>query len=85
MVFDLMELKLQRVKNGYTQKDMGKLLEISPSTYNKKENGETKISIEEFANIIDIFGLKDANIFFKQSVDKKQQRKEKYNERITNF
>lgn len=68
-----MELKLQRIRRNYTQRDMANLLGISASTYSKKEMGEIKISVEEFANIVNIFELEDASIFFKNNVDKKQQ------------
>lgn len=74
MEFDLMELKLQRIKRSYTQKDMANLLGISASTYNKKETGDIKISVEEFAKIANIFGMHDMSIFFKPNVDKKQQK-----------
>lgn len=73
--FDLNELKVARVRQGMTQKDMGKALGISTPSYSKKEAGIIKIGVDEFAKIAKILKIEDISIFFKNSVDKKQQNK----------
>lgn len=71
--FNLNELKVARVRRNYTQADMGKALNMPLTSYCKRESGVTKISVEEFAKIVDILDIKDVSIFFTDSVDKKQQ------------
>lgn len=73
--FDLNELKVARVRQGMTQKDMGKALGISTPSYSKKEAGIIKIGVDEFAKIAKILKIEDISIFFKNSDDKKQQNK----------
>lgn len=63
--FDLKELKYQRQRNNLTQKEMGETLGISASTYNQKENGIVKITVEELNIISKKLNITDINIFFK--------------------
>lgn len=63
--FDLKELKYQRQRNNLTQKEMGETLGISASTYNQKENGLVKITVEELNAISEKLNITDINIFFK--------------------
>lgn len=72
--FDLTELKVARIRQGLTQKDMGKALGISTPSYSKKEAGLIKIGVDEFAEIAKILKIDDISIFFKNDVDKKQQK-----------
>lgn len=71
--FNLNELKAQRARMGFTQQDVSKALGISAPTYSKKEAGLIKIGVDEFAKIAKILKIDDISIFFKNSVDKKQQ------------
>lgn len=72
--FDLTELKVARIRQGLTQKDMGKALGISTPSYSKKEAGLIKIGVDEFAEIAKILKIDDISIFFKNDVDKKQHK-----------
>lgn len=72
--FDLNELKVARVRQGLTQRDMGKVLGISAPSYSKKEAGIIKIGVDEFAKIAEILKIEDISIFFKEGVDKRQQK-----------
>ena len=63
--FDLKELKYQRQRNNLTQKEMGETLGISASTYNQKENGLVKITVEELNAITEKLNITDINISFK--------------------
>lgn len=73
MEFDLMELKAQRIRSDKTQAEVANYLGIRPVTYTKKENGNIKITMEEFEKICNFLKVKDITIFFKNSVDKKLQ------------
>ncbi len=74
--FDLNELKVARIRQGLTQKQMGQALGISTPSYSKKEAGIIKIGVDEFAKIAKILKIDDISIFFKTNVDKKQQNKQ---------
>lgn len=57
-------LKEWRVEKGFTQEYMAKELEMSVGNYNKKENGELKISLIEAKAISDLFDSDIESIFF---------------------
>jgi len=63
-MINLKRLKGLRVENGYTQKDMADLLELSVMGYRLKENGENPINLEEAAKIADILKKPVEHIFF---------------------
>lgn len=69
MIFiNSLELKSQRVKRGFTQKDVAKKLSLTTSTYTKKENGKNPFTLEEIKTIKCIFSLENEqliNIFLK--------------------
>lgn len=52
-----LELKAERVRNGLTQMDVAKKLNISISMYNAKENGKMRFSGEEMSKLIDVLKL----------------------------
>lgn len=61
--FDLRRLKAERIANGLTQEDMAKGLGYeSKSTYSKKENGRSKIGIDEFTKMINVLGYDKSQI-----------------------
>lgn len=66
-----MHIKLKKLREqfGYTQQEMAKKLGYnSKSTYNQKEKGIRKITIEEAHEISKIFNKSIEEIFFKSEV-----------------
>lgn len=64
------ELKSLRVKHGLSQEDTAKLLGIAVATYNRKENGNRKFSIDEAGKLAEIFNTTVEEIFFTDRVTK---------------
>lgn len=58
------KLKYIRQQNNIKQKQMAKLLGISPSNYLKKESGIVKFSLIEAKKIADYFNMPIEEIFF---------------------
>lgn len=56
-------LRELRNKYGLKQKDMAKLIGISVSSYNYKENGLSDFTLSEIKKIIEIFNESFENIF----------------------
>lgn len=71
MTFNLIQLKLERVKRNLKQADVAKAIGIATSTYSKKEKGIISITVEELQQLCDFYGESPEN-FFVISVDKKQ-------------
>lgn len=62
-----LELKAARVRLGYKQKDVARILEISETAFRHKENGRVGISDEEKIKLSELYGfdLQKANdVFF---------------------
>lgn len=55
-------LKSERVKNGLTQKQISKLLDIDSTSYSKKENGIIEFRTSEINVIRKIFKLSPIQI-----------------------
>lgn len=55
-------LKEIRKRNNYNQKEIGEMLEISQSSYNKKENGINPFTIDEIKILKDILHLSNQQI-----------------------
>lgn len=65
-------LKSERVKNGLTQKQISKLLEIDATSYSKKENGIVEFKTSEINLIRKIFKLspeETIKIFFDDKLE----------------
>ncbi len=56
------QLKILRKQANYSQKYIGEKLDISQSTYNKKENGVIPFSLTEIKKIKNILKLNDGQI-----------------------
>lgn len=65
-----LELKSLRVKHGLSQEETAKLLGITTATYNRKENGSRKFSVDEAGKLADIFNATVEEIFFTNEVTK---------------
>ncbi len=65
------ELKSLRIKMGFTQKVIAKKLEMSESSYNKRENGLIPFSLDEIKKLKIILKLDNEDIiriFFAEEV-----------------
>lgn len=63
-------LKALRIKNQLKQQDVAKLLGISETTYNRKENGVNEFTISEAIQLGNIFNISPGEIFFADFVTK---------------
>ncbi len=52
-----------RQENGYRQEDMAEILDISLSSYARKENGKTQFLMREIAILVKLFDKPFAYIF----------------------
>ena len=65
------KLKSLRVEQNMTQEDISKILGIHEATYNRKEQGLNRFSLDEAKVISDLFSLPIEDIFFKTTVQLK--------------
>jgi transcriptional regulator with XRE-family HTH domain len=74
--FDLQRLRFERLSRRVSQEEMAKALGVTRPTYYKKESGQIKISVDEFATILDTLGIphQEAGNFFKRFVPKREQK-----------
>lgn len=56
-------LKQKREEKGYTIEDLAKVIEKSPPTYFKKENGDVKFTVSEALKLADFLDEKVEVIF----------------------
>jgi transcriptional regulator with XRE-family HTH domain len=59
-------IRAERVRCGYTQREMAQKLGLSVTGYNHKENGKRQFSLEEFVLICRILGV-DPDYLIKDS------------------
>jgi|LGOV01.1.fsa_nt_gb DNA-binding XRE family transcriptional regulator len=59
------KLKALRVEYDYTQEEIGKLLSIHEATYNRKELGLNKFSLDEALSLSELFNLPVETVFFR--------------------
>lgn len=57
MRFNLQRLRYERLSRKVPQDAIASALNINRSSYHKKENGKIKISVEEFAVILDVLKI----------------------------
>lgn len=63
-------LKALRVEKQFKQQDVAKMLGISETTYNRKENGINDFTIKEAIKLGEIFSIYPGEIFFNNKVTK---------------
>jgi putative transcriptional regulator len=63
------KLKAYRMLHALKQEEVAKHLGMSLSTYNCKENGSRKFTVDEAKKVCDYFGVSIEEIFFNQSVN----------------
>jgi len=75
MRFNLQKLRYERLSRNISQEKVASALNISRSSYHKKENGKIKISVEEFGVILDTLGIPETEIinFFTINVPEREQ------------
>lgn len=64
------KLKALRVEHNLKQTDLAKVLQISDTTYNRKENGITGFTETEIQIICETFKKEPTDIFFNSDVTK---------------
>lgn len=75
MNFNLQKLRYERLSRKITQEHMAQALGITRGTYHKKENGNIKISVEEFSIILKTLGIpyEEVGNFFTYNVPEREQ------------
>ena len=75
MRFNLQRLKFERLSRNVTQEEVAKVLNITRGSYHKKETGKLKLSVEEFALVLDRLGIpeKEASNFFVSNVPERER------------
>lgn len=66
------ELKSLRVKHNVTQKQIAKILKITPESYSNKETGKFNFTLEEALKISSLFGLPIEDIFKEKIIEIKE-------------
>lgn len=75
MKFDLEKLRFERISRKITQEKVASALGIHRSSYHKKEHGNNKMSVEEFATVLNVLGIPHSEIssFFTKNVADREQ------------
>ena len=65
---ELRELKAKRILNGLTQEQLAKKIGINTKSYNMKENGKIRFSLDEAAKVSEVLklSLNEVNNIFLQ-------------------
>ena len=65
---ELRELKAKRILNGLTQEQSAKKIGINTKSYNMKENGKIRFSLDEAAKVSEVLklSLNEVNNIFLQ-------------------
>lgn len=70
------KLKEIRIQKGYSIEEMADVIDKSPCTYFKKENGDVKFSVNEAIAISKFLHKKVEEIFFKEQLSDNEKIKE---------
>lgn len=75
MKFNLQKLRYERMSRKISQVEMAEALNVSRSSYAKRESGDVKISVDEFTIIINKLGIpeKEAINFFAFNVPERER------------
>jgi transcriptional regulator with XRE-family HTH domain len=73
--FNLQKLRYERLSRQVSQEEIASALNISRSYYHKKETGKAKMTVEEFAKVVEVLGIPENEIrnFFTLNVPKREQ------------
>lgn len=58
-----LKLRAKRVENGYTQKELAKLIGVSTATYNRYEKGYYEMTESIISKLLTILNCKYEDIF----------------------
>lgn len=75
MDFNLQKLRYERMSRQVSQEEVASALNISRSYYHKKETGKAKMTVDEFAKVVEILGIPESEIiyFFTRKVPVREQ------------
>jgi DNA-binding XRE family transcriptional regulator len=68
-------LKAIRIKHGLTQDDIAERINISGTSYNKRENGKLEFTLSELITLAIIFNLSKEQIYDIFFIDELRQKK----------
>lgn len=57
------KLRALRARHGHTQSSLSELLEMSESSYNRRENEELDFTLRELKMLIEIFSLSKEQVY----------------------
>ena len=74
MGFDLQRLRFERLSRRISQQTIANALGMTRSSYHKREVGAVKMSVEEFAIVLQVLGIpqENAGIFFTREVPERE-------------
>lgn len=75
MRFDLQKLRFERMSRLISQEEVASALGISRSYYHKKETGKAKMTVDEFAKVIEVLAIPKSEIvnFFNRNVTERKR------------
>lgn len=76
MEFNLQKLRYERMSRKISQQEMAKAIGVTRTAYYKRENGDVKISVEEFSKLLEAMNIpkEEAGFFFTLTVPVWEQR-----------
>ena len=75
MRFNLQKLRYERLSRQISQDVVASALKISRSYYHKKETGKAKMTVDEFAKVLEVLEIPESEVpkFFTLEVPKREQ------------
>ncbi|WP_150284130.1 helix-turn-helix transcriptional regulator [Rummeliibacillus sp. TYF-LIM-RU47] len=76
MDFNLQKLRYERLSRKISQEEMAKAIGVTRTTYYKKENGDIRITVDEFSKLLETMGISknEAGLFFTRNVPIREQK-----------
>ena len=74
MQFNLQKLRYERLSRQISQEEVASALNISRSYYHKKETGKAKMTVDEFAKVLEVLDIPETEVpkFFTLNVPKRE-------------
>lgn len=75
MQFNLQKLRYERLSRQISQEEVASALNISRSYYHKKETGKAKMTVDEFAKVLEVLDIPETEVpkFFTLNVPEREQ------------
>jgi len=72
--FNLQKLRYERLSRQISQEEVASALNISRSYYHKKETGKAKMTVDEFAKVLEVLDIPETEVpkFFTLNVPKRE-------------